>query len=73
MGNEITTAYNAGYDSVIRGANTTNCGFRWFATPDSTTEWERGVREAKATDKGRSKTNAGTQDLSQATPGEAEE
>ena len=39
--------YDAGYDSVIHGANMTNCHFSLFATEDSTKEWERGVQEAK--------------------------
>lgn len=46
---EITTPYEAGYDSVVSGANTDNCNFKWFATPEDTKEWERGAREAKAT------------------------
>lgn len=47
-GQAPTTPYEAGYDSVVSGANTTNCSYAWFNTPERTAEWERGVREAKA-------------------------
>ena len=35
-------AYNAGYDSAMSGANTSNCDFRHFATKVLTRAWERG-------------------------------
>lgn len=50
---ELKTPYEAGYDSVINGADSNNCNFKWFNTPENTQEWERGVKEAKA--KGNSK------------------
>jgi len=39
---ELKTAYEAGRDCALNGANTENCNFKWFATPESTAEWERG-------------------------------
>lgn len=46
---EIKTAYEAGYDSVMNEPNTENCNFKWFATKDSTKQWEEG-RDAAKTD-----------------------
>ena len=37
--------YDAGRDCAINGANTDNCNFRWFSSPESTAEWERGKRD----------------------------
>ena len=39
---ELHSPYQAGRDYAINGANTVNCHFRWFATKESTREWERG-------------------------------
>jgi hypothetical protein len=41
-GSGLQEAYNAGRDSAIHGANTTNCHFRHFATREKTMMWERG-------------------------------
>jgi len=38
----ITTAFEAGKDYALNGANTDNCNFKWFATPESLAEWEKG-------------------------------
>ena len=35
-------AENAGYEAGRYGANTTNCHFSNFATPELTKAWERG-------------------------------
>lgn len=43
---KISSAYEAGKDCTINGANTENCNFKWFATPELLAEWERGKREA---------------------------
>lgn len=39
---ELLSAYRAGYDSVVNGANTTNCHLRYFRTKELMREWERG-------------------------------
>lgn len=36
------SSYEAGRDCALNGANTNNCNFRYFATPESLAEWERG-------------------------------
>ena len=41
-------AYDAGYDSVINGANTENCNFRYFMSKRAKNEWERGASDARA-------------------------
>jgi len=38
-------AYQAGRDKVKNGANTVNCNFRHFKTPEMTKEWEKGVKD----------------------------
>lgn len=43
------TPYEAGKDYALNGANTENCNFKWFATPESLAEWERGRDETKET------------------------
>jgi len=42
----ISDAERAGYDCGKNGANTTNCHFRLFATPELTKSWERGKAKA---------------------------
>ena len=42
-----------GRDYVLSGANTTNCNFRLFATPELTRAWERGRNAAIAEQEGR--------------------
>ena len=44
----LKAAYDAGVDCARNGANTTNCDFRLFATPEMTKEWERGKRDGEA-------------------------
>lgn len=39
---ELKEAYEAGKDCKANGANTTNCNFRHFATPEQTKAWELG-------------------------------
>ena len=41
----IKMAYNAGYACGKNGANTTNCHFSLFATPEHTRAWEKGKRD----------------------------
>jgi len=43
--------YEAGYDSVVNGANTENCHFTFFATPTKTAAWERGAAAARDGDR----------------------
>ena len=42
------TPYQAGYDCGKNGANTKNCHFTLFSSPDKMAEWERGKRAAEA-------------------------
>ena len=35
-------AYKMGVDCAINGANTTNCNFPIFSSPENTAAWERG-------------------------------
>lgn len=44
-------AYEAGKSSVINGANTKNCHFRFFAKPELTRAWERGAADARVLDR----------------------
>jgi len=48
-GNKTTLAecYQAGRQSVLIGATEENCHFRFFGSPESTAEWERGARDAR--------------------------
>lgn len=39
------TAYEAGKDCALNGADTDNCNFKWFATPELLAEWEKGKAE----------------------------
>lgn len=41
------TIYKLGYDCGLNGANTTNCDFRIFSTPENTKEWERGNKDGE--------------------------
>lgn len=41
-------AYRMGYDCGKNGANTTNCHFGIFSTPENTKAWERGKADADA-------------------------
>lgn len=43
---KVMTPYQAGYDCGKNGANTENCNFKWFDTPENTKEWERGKEES---------------------------
>lgn len=43
-------AYRAGRDCALNGANTTNCHFKYFASRELTSEWERGKAEAEGDD-----------------------
>jgi ribosome modulation factor len=38
----IQSPYQAGYDAGFNGANTENCNYTWFATPEMTKQWEEG-------------------------------
>lgn len=42
---DLQHAYDMGYDCGLNGANTTNCDFRNFSSPEFTQEWERGQRD----------------------------
>ena len=47
MKNKIKTKeYKAGYDAGLNGANSINCDFRLFATPEQTKEWEQGNKKS---------------------------
>ena len=39
---EFPTAYDAGLDCALHGANVRNCHFGFFGSKASTAEWERG-------------------------------
>ena len=39
-------AYRMGKDSVVNGANITNCHFTLFTSKELTEAWERGVKDA---------------------------
>ena len=39
--------YDAGYSSVVDGADTDNSHFKFFTTPERTAAWERGVAAAR--------------------------
>lgn len=43
---DFKTAYDAGYDCGLHGANNFNCHFKWFRTKESMQEWERGKNSA---------------------------
>ncbi len=39
--------YKAGYNCGKNGANTINCYFEFFSTPEKTKEWERSKTDAE--------------------------
>ena len=41
------SAYKAGHDCGVHGANTENCHFRYFGSKALMQAWERGNKEAK--------------------------
>lgn len=47
MSGGFKTSYDAGYDCGLNGANTANCHFAYFSTPDETRMWELGKRNAE--------------------------
>ena len=40
-------AYKMGFDSSINGANTINCHFSIFSSPENMEAWEDGVKDGK--------------------------
>ena len=44
---ELKEAYKAGYDCGKNGANTVNCNFRYFSSPEKTKAWEQGKKDAE--------------------------
>ena len=42
----LEDAYRMGRDCALHGADSTNCHFALFRSPEMTAEWERGKREA---------------------------
>lgn len=42
-----TESYKGGFDSVVNGADESNCNFSLFSTPQLKREWEHGVSEGK--------------------------
>lgn len=40
-------SYSAGYDCGMYGPSSKNCDFRWFNSPESTKEWERGKKDGE--------------------------
>lgn len=42
---KFISAYDAGYDAGLNGANTDNSHFSWFNKPENTKEWERGNKD----------------------------
>lgn len=50
-------AYALGYSCGMNGANTTNCNFRAFSTPENTRAWERGKKDAEEIKDGVKKLN----------------
>ena len=43
----LHSAFEAGYDSVINGADLENCSFKWFGSVEGKENWERGRAFAK--------------------------
>lgn len=50
INNRITVqqAFDFGYDAGKNGANTTNCNFAIFSTPEKTKAWERGKKAGES-------------------------
>jgi len=46
MSEQEKQAYDLGFDCGKNGANTTNCHFSIFSTPERTRAWERGKAAA---------------------------
>jgi hypothetical protein len=44
---EIEFAYEMGFDCAVNGANTINCNFKIFNTPENTKAWEEGKRNGQ--------------------------
>lgn len=44
---ELQYAYEAGWDCEINGANTENCHFSLFSSPEMTKAWEHGKKNAQ--------------------------
>ena len=47
MSRDAKYAYKMGIDYAINGANTTNCNFAIFSSPENTKAWEKGKRDAE--------------------------
>jgi hypothetical protein len=43
----LKKCYEMGFDAEKNGANTENCHFGLFATPEMTKAWEHGNKDAK--------------------------
>lgn len=41
------SAYDAGFDCGLHGADNFNSHYRWFVTAEKMKEWERGKRSAE--------------------------
>lgn len=46
-----TMAYDLGLDCAVNGANTVNCYFKIFRTPNLKDAWQRGYDKGKVKDK----------------------
>ena len=44
---ELEYCEQMGRDCALNGANTTNCNFRLFRSPEHTKAWERGNKSVK--------------------------
>jgi len=44
---KLQECYEKGYDSIISGANTKNCNFALFTSPDRKDAWEKGRKDAE--------------------------
>ncbi len=42
-----TYAYKQGFDCGKNGANTTNCDYTIFSSPENTAEWEKGEADGE--------------------------
>lgn len=45
MNEEETYEYKMGYSAGFNGADTHNCNFSLFSTPEKTKKWEKGNRD----------------------------
>lgn len=48
---EFTSAYDAGFDCGLHGADSFNSHFKWFLSKANMVEWERGKRNAELKNK----------------------